>query len=308
MTTVLVLGVYAVLVGFVSPPLLRRPWAQRLPRLAITAWLLLSVSFLTSVVLAGVALAGPWALIWSPPVANSARAAAAIQPAISGALISALGIAVVAGVLLQVSGHVAHERLRSHREGSHHEAMLAAVGHPDPRLGAVVLEQAAPAAYCLPGRSHRVVVTRGAVARLRPEQLQAVLAHERAHLHAHHHLIVGTARALARALPWVPLLRYAPDEVAILAEMTADDAAARRYDRCILADALMIFARVSVRPAGLTAGAPAAATRVQRLLRPPRSPGPAGRVGPALGVAALSLPVAVCCVPLVALTCAWVTR
>lgn len=308
MTTVLVLGMYALLVGFVTPPVLRHRWAQRLPRLAIASWLILSISFITSVVLAAVALAVPWALLWSPQVGNGARNPASTEPAISRALISVLGMVVVVGVILQVCRHLVRERLRSHRGGSQHEAMVAAVGRPDPTLGAVVLDHAAPAAYCLPGRCHRVVVTRGAVATLTPEQLQAVLAHERAHLHSHHHLIVGTAHALARALPWVPLLRQASDEVAVLAEMAADDAAARRHDRCTLADALMICARVAVRPMGLTAGGPAAATRVRRLLRPSRSPGPAGRVGLALGVAMLLIPVAVCCVPLVALGCEWLTR
>jgi Zn-dependent protease with chaperone function len=73
----------------------------------------------------------------------------------------------------------------------------------------VILDDDVPAAYCLPCGRHRVVISAGALSRLSPGQLQAVLAHERAHLRAHHHLMLAIASALARAFPAIPLLaRY----------------------------------------------------------------------------------------------------
>jgi Zn-dependent protease with chaperone function len=45
--------------------------------------------------------------------------------------------------------------------------------------------------YCVPGRLPTIVVTTGALAVLEPEQLAAVLAHERAHLAGRHHLLLA---------------------------------------------------------------------------------------------------------------------
>jgi hypothetical protein len=59
--------------------------------------------------------------------------------------------------------------------------------------------------------------------------------------------------ALARAFPAVPLSARAGEELAVLAEMAADDAAARRHDRGDLAAALVILARAGVRATALTA-------------------------------------------------------
>src|SRR5581483_3535026 len=103
----------------------------------------------------------------------------------------------------------------------------------------------------------------------RARQLQAVLAHERAHLRCRHHLMLAAAAALARAFPRVPLFAQAGPELGVLAEMAAD-AAARRHGPDHLAKALVILARAGTRPAALAAGGPAAIARIQRLLAPPR--------------------------------------
>ena len=57
-----------------------------------------------------------------------------------------------------------------------------------------------PAVYCLPGR-RRIVMTTGALRCLDARQLEAVLAHERAHLSGRHHLVLTFANALKDAFP-----------------------------------------------------------------------------------------------------------
>jgi Zn-dependent protease with chaperone function len=139
---------------------------------------------------------------------------------------------------------------------------------------AVVVDADAPAAYCVP-RPATIVVTTGALAILDPDQLGAVLAHERAHLAGRHHLLTTLSRGLAAVFPAVPLFVRGMREVADLAEMAADDAAARRAGRATLVAALLTIGTGAAVPALAVPGAPLAATggavtaRVQRLLNPP---------------------------------------
>ena len=54
--------------------------------------------------------------------------------------------------------------------------------------------------------------------------------------------MLATAAALARAFPVIPLLARATAELAVLAEMTADDTAARRYGPAEIAAAVVALA------------------------------------------------------------------
>jgi len=126
----------------------------------------------------------------------------------------------------------------------------------------------------------------------------------RAHLRSRHHLTLTASSALARAFPHVPLLAQASAELAVLAEMAADDAAARRHDPGDLAAALVILARAGVRAAALTASGPAATARIHRLLAPPRGRG--GRPGPPGWLPAPQRscsPAAIAFLPVIAVAC-----
>jgi Zn-dependent protease with chaperone function len=126
------------------------------------------------------------------------------------------------------------------------------------------------------------VLTSGALAVLDPAQLTAVLAHERAHLAGRHHLLIALSRGLAAGFPAVPLFTQGQQEVARLAEMCADDAAARRSGRPTLIAALLAMGTGTAGPAAaLAATAGAVTARVQRLLEPPRR-GSRARYGLAL--------------------------
>src|SRR5262249_923199 len=138
-------------------------------------------------------------------------------------------------------------------------------------------------------------------AALTPQQLRAVLAHERTHLRRHHHVILAVATALARAFPRVPLLSLAQPQLAVLAEMAADDAAARRHRRDDLAAALVALATAGARPATLAATGPEALVPLPRLLRT-HAPPARGWAGLAAG-AALPPPVVIACLPLLIAAC-----
>jgi Zn-dependent protease with chaperone function len=122
-----------------------------------------------------------------------------------------------------------------------------------------------------------IVLTSAALAVLDPAQLTAVLAHERAHLAGRHHLLIAPTRALAACLPGVPLFTRAPAEVTRLAEMCADDAAARRGGRPALIAALLAMGTGTALPIaalaayGLRGHRPCAAAAGAS---PPGPPGP----------------------------------
>ena len=93
-------------------------------------------------------------------------------------------------------------------------------------------------AYGVPGLRPRVVLTEGAVDRLGPDHLRAVLAHERAHLTQRHDLVVLPFAAWSAALPWLPATRRARAAVELLVEALADDSARARVGAGALATAL----------------------------------------------------------------------
>src|SRR5690242_7731200 len=118
----------------------------------------------------------------------------ALYAAPGGATVAEVGLilagAVLARTVLTTAGHLRAAGRQALRHA--HTARLA--GHLEPNLGAVVIEHPQPAAYCVAGRCPTVIVTTGAMAALAPGQLDAVLAHERAHLAGRHHALKAAAR------------------------------------------------------------------------------------------------------------------
>ncbi len=105
----------------------------------------------------------------------------------------------------------------------------------------LVMENPRPQAWSLPlpARPLQLVVSTGAMRRLRPEQLDAVLAIERAHARARHHLVVQSAGALATAFPVASLFTAYADHCARLVELAADDTAAHHHGNVATAMALL---------------------------------------------------------------------
>ena len=198
-----------------------------------------------------------------------------------GFTVSVPGVNPAAGVLLALAalGAAALARVAAgaFREGRRHRRLVRALplrgtlrGHPDVQ----VVADAAPRAFCAGLLRPAVYVTTGALARLEPVQLEAVLWHEATHRLRRDPLRLATARVLAGALPSLGALAA---HHALAAELAADEAAELRVDRRGLAAAMLAF------------GGDPAPERVDRLLgRAPQRRLPLAMTG-ASAAAALAL-------------------
>lgn len=293
---------WAMLLGVAGPRLIdKSSWTERAPRLGILAWQSASVSLLTALVLGGITLAIPVTALSGSVAEILNHCVISVRDAYrtpAGGAAAGAGLALALTVFARVSYiGVRQWRAATRRRQAHADA-LAVLGTPRPSLGAVVVDHPVPAAYCLPGRARRIVVTTGALAALDAAELGAVLAHERAHLAARHHLAVAAASTFARAFPGIPLLRQAAAAIPALVEMAADDAAGARSDRTRVAGALVALAGASAPAGALAAGGQTALTRVRRLLRPAAPlPCAASVVALATAAALLVAPAALAVVP-----------
>lgn len=131
----------------------------------------------------------------------------------------------------------------------------------------MVVEDERPGAWLLPGPPQQLVITSGALRRLKGRQLDAVLAHEQGHARARHDWLLHCAGALARGFPQVPVFAGFRQQVHRLVEMAADDSASRRFGRLTTALALLGLNE----DRGVFAASPPQsqlAARVDRLLAP----------------------------------------
>lgn len=238
--TAAALAVLAVTLSGPVPALLARSTRIRsAPRAAMTLW--------QAVALAAVLAAlGATLSLFTGTGLGAGRGAA--EHVVAGTALALT--AVVLGRLL-LTGHRVGIRLRSRRR--QHREMVDLLASDGP--GFVVVEGAAPVAYCLPGLAgHRVVISRGAVTQLQPDELRAVVAHERAHLTARHDLVLEAFTVLHQAFPrWVSSAR-ALSEVRLLVEVLADAAARRRCGRAPLARALLALTGSPAPSVALSAG------------------------------------------------------
>ncbi|WP_308065552.1 M56 family metallopeptidase [Streptomyces scabiei] len=155
-----------------------------------------------------------------------------------------------------------------------------------------------PAAYCLPGRRPRIVVSEAAVRELASEELAAVLAHERAHIAGRHHLALAGAAAFHSVFPLLPLARQVREQTALLLEMIADDRALRAHSDGALATAMYAMAAARAPRDAFAAGGRTVLIRIRRVLGPRTAPHPALRGALAAATAAVPLlPLLVACPP-----------
>lgn len=229
--TALLLGALGLMLSLVVPGLLARArWPDRAPVAAVLAWQAIT---LTGVLCAlGVVLAAPEELV---------RAFGSGRPVAAGALIGALAVAALIVIRLAVALIGVSIRSRARRARHRMLADLLDRAERHEQLGVEglrVLDGALPLAYCVPGRSPRVVVSEGALQLLDRPQIEAVLQHEQAHLRHHDDVVMESFTAFYQAVPR-PLRSRAPlDAVQVLLEMVADDAARRRCGPATLQDAL----------------------------------------------------------------------
>ena len=272
MTVAAVLVLYAACVGTLGARMLgRATWPGRAPLLAIVTYLTAAWSVAAALGLAGLtlaihatALAGGLSGLIGACVLRLRDAYA--TP--GGATVAGLGLTLFGAVVARTAVAAITHLRAVRRHALQHAEAARLVGRREPILGAVLVDHAQPAAYCVSGPQPTVIVTTGALQALDPSQLDAVLAHERAHLAYHHHRLLAIARIASQVLPFIPLARDAATQIARLIEMHADDAATGSRDGEVLATALVALASTASPAPGLAAAATDAVQRIQRLLGP----------------------------------------
>jgi len=147
------------------------------------------------------------------------------------------------------------------RQRRRHLQLVELLSTPMPdRPGTRLIENEAPVAYCLPAAPRSVTVLSDGLLRLLSEdELAAVVAHERAHVTQHHHVVLIAFKAWRTALPWFPIASRAEEAVALLVELLADDDARQTVPDGVLAAAVTAVAGADVA---------AVAPRVARLQAP----------------------------------------
>lgn len=262
---------YGAVLALAGQVVFRRTAFRRAPRLGVLVWQLGVASVLVSWVLAGLVVAVPLTPLdgLGHLLAVCVLVVHQLAAGSAPALPRAVGLVVVLGILGRAGWSVGSAAALTYRDRLRHARVLRMVARPAPELGgALILDHPDATIYCLPGRLRQTVVSRGALQVLTRSELAAVLAHERAHLRARHHLAVLSVRAIARAFPRVPLFAAAAREVPVLVEMCADDAAARRHGTRAVVGALAALAAMRAPRGTLAAADSAAAARIERLVAP----------------------------------------
>ena len=243
----------AVLAGVAPRLMARQPRYRRAPRAALVAWQAVTLGAIVAALAAAPAAFALYSRDGSP-----SRHLALFTVA----LVTTGGIA----LRLLWSGHHVGRRLRTLR--AEHRELVDIIGKPD-RERVRVVAHPTPTAYCIPGRHSRVVLSQGVLDALPSEQLDAVIAHEDAHLRARHDLLV---------------------------EALADRAAVRAAGEVATARALLSLAQSRTPEAALGAGT-TAPTRLRLLAD---GPPPMG-----ISVVAYTYAAGACLVPVALAAAAW---
>lgn len=270
---------------------------RRAPRAALVVWQSTTVGSVLAALFAAPA-AVPYVIGPTAALADNATQIA-LAVTVSG---------LIAGRLI-VSGHRVGTRLRAHRR--RHRRLVDLLAVPVGADGSHaahmrVIEHPTPTAYCVPGVRRRVVLTQGTLDSLPEDQLDAVLAHERAHLRARHDLILEFFTVIHEAVPSWFRCEMAMHEVKLLIEVLADRAAVRATGVLSTARAIVGMATGAVKPEGMLAmgESPSAARLRLELLQPGPVAGlPAGVAATVMYLFAMSVVI----MPVALLVVAWAT-
>jgi Zn-dependent protease with chaperone function len=268
---------YGAVVCVAAPRLL--PYLTRggsTPGAAVAVWLIVVASVLASWAAAAAALAVHVVRTWNRP---DPFALAACLAQVRSAATGHSGLAMQAGLVVPtlvlsafvvvLAARVGRSLVTARARSRRHAESARIVGRRVAGVDGLVVDAPQKMAYCLGGRQGTVVITSAAVAALQRPHLDAVLAHERAHLAGRHHLLLTVTRALAVSLPRVRLFTVAEAEIARLLEMCADDTAARRHGTAALLSAILTLAGANPIPStALGATSVGVCARVTRLTDP----------------------------------------
>lgn len=181
------------------------------------------------------------------------------------------------GVLLS-SVVAAAARARRSRQERHVLSVEGGVGIHEQRAGfdLVTLPSTDLVAYSIGGRRPQVVISKGLCEQLGSEAVDAVVAHEAAHLHARHDRWLQYVSLAEAALWFVPSVRRAASAVRLSVEQWADQNAADEVGTPALRAALLAAAGIDPLPPW-TPAMSGADTLAERLALLDRSPQPGCR-------------------------------
>lgn len=273
----------AVLLAWVAPGLMARQRRfRRAPRAALVAWQAVTVGGILA------ALAAAPAAV---PLLLDGDESVLAHP---GWLTGAVAVSALVLGRLMWAGHGVGTTLRRMRAEQRHLVDIVAAHDRGGRVR--VVQHPTPTAYCIPGRGSRVVLSQGVLDALPDDQLDAVIAHEEAHLRGRHDLLLEFFSVAHAAVPGPLRSEAALAEVRLLVEALADRAAARRSGEVATARALVALAGSRTPDAALGAGT-TAPVRLRLL-----ADGPARR---SLSAVAYTYAVLAGALPLALLAMAW---
>lgn len=239
--------------------------------MAMAAWHALAVSFSIAVALTACSLAMPIKpLVSLLDTWEVGTSVGRLAPDVAGHLRASVFAVIGASLVASFAFHLT----RARRARTRHQQAVDLVGRHSAHLGAIVLPYDVPAAYCLPGRRSRIVISDAAMRQLTPEQLGAVLQHEQGHIKGRHHLPLAAMEAFCSVFRWVPLARHAKEQTALLLEMIADDRALRSHSHEVLATVMYEMAAACTPKGALAANGHSAVIRIRRVLDPRDAPHP----------------------------------
>ncbi|MEU8585953.1 M56 family metallopeptidase [Streptomyces sp. NPDC048664] len=234
------------LTAVLAPRLLARAnWPDREPVVALWVWQCVVVAVLVCCALSmTLSAAAAWAAVRghvfasapSPVVAAYAFGGASAWAAPT-AVALACGGAWTAAMLVREVVRARSRRRRDRAELLVRSPLLPGEEPAGDRL--TILEGERADAWWLPGPSPQLVITTGALRRLKGSRLDAVLAHEQGHARARHDWLLHSSAALANGFPQVPVFAAFREEMHRLVELAADDTASRRHGRLTTALALV---------------------------------------------------------------------
>lgn len=229
MTLTLILLLAAIATAIAAPTLLAAgSWQLRHPRTALTSWFGMFFLGLVLVVLA---------LVSTVLAAVSMSTVTASQEATILTFAAWLGLGGVGAVIAFV-GLAAEPLTFSYREQLDDLAHVARTREHRDAFTLVRFDHDEAFAIAVPGRQPEILLSTACEELLTPRQLEAVLAHELAHLRHLHGWAVRIAEINAACVRWLPAGRTLRRSTLLLIELAADDVAARQAGPANLANAL----------------------------------------------------------------------
>lgn len=236
------------LLAGVSAVVTHTKWPYRAPCAALCLWLAGCVAALTGLLTASYAMVVHFEEI--------AQHQILLLPVDVTAVLVAWGFA----------GRVLSAYVRIHRKGrkrrQRHLQLLTLFGKSVHDLQAVILPSRQPLAYSVPGPDGgHAVISDCVLAEFTREEVDSVLAHEKAHLRQRHHLLTQFSDAWCAVLPKHSFAVRFAERFHGLIEMRADCAASVRCGRRATASALARMAYGKSPDAEADFGCPVAARR-----------------------------------------------